>query len=269
MSPKRQPDNPVDVIEQRIRIRYAKRGRLRFASHRDFARALERSLRRAQVPIAHSAGFTPHPKVSYVGAAPTGASSEAEYAELALTRRVDPLWLREQLDAALPPGLDIVDCVEAAGGSLPDRIDASAWRLELPGVEEAALQAAVAAFLAADEVLVERLTKSGRKAVDARAAVQSAQVSRGAGEDVAGASDELVGDGCAILELVVRHVTPAVRPDDVLAALRLVADLVPPVPARATRLAQGQIDDGGRLADPLVLDRAATDPGGTPAAEAS
>jgi hypothetical protein len=56
---------------------------------------------------------------------------------------------------------------------------------------------------------------------------------------------------------VVRQATPAVRPDDVLAALRAVADLAPPGPPRATRLAQGRLDDTGRLADPLAADRAA------------
>jgi hypothetical protein len=48
-----------------------------------------------------------------------------------------------------------------------------------------------------------------------------------------------------------------VRPDDVLSALRVVADLVPPVPAKATRMAQGRLDDEGGLVDPLALDRAA------------
>ena len=74
---------------QRVRLRYAKRGRLRFTSHRDFARAFERALRRASVPMAYSAGFTPHPKISYMGAAPTGVASEAEYLEIGLARRVD------------------------------------------------------------------------------------------------------------------------------------------------------------------------------------
>ena len=70
----RQPDGPPPPpTVQKLRIRYAKRGRLRFASHRDLARTLERALRRAQVPMAFSAGFSPHPKISYVGAAPTGA----------------------------------------------------------------------------------------------------------------------------------------------------------------------------------------------------
>jgi radical SAM-linked protein len=63
---------------QKLRVRFAKRDRLRFTSHRDFQRAFERALRRARVPVAFSHGFTPHPKVSYAGAAPTGAASEAE-----------------------------------------------------------------------------------------------------------------------------------------------------------------------------------------------
>jgi radical SAM-linked protein len=63
-------------VVQRLRVRYAKRGRLRFTSHRDITRALERAVRRADVPVAFSAGFSPHPKISYVGAvAPTGVAS--------------------------------------------------------------------------------------------------------------------------------------------------------------------------------------------------
>ena len=80
---KRVPEGPPPPpVVQRLRLRYAKRGRLRFISHRDFARALERALRRADAPVAFSAGFSPHPKISYVGAAPTGAASEAEYLEV-------------------------------------------------------------------------------------------------------------------------------------------------------------------------------------------
>jgi radical SAM-linked protein len=114
---------------QRIRLRYAKRGPLRFTSHRDFARAFERALRRAAVPIAYSQGFTPHPKISYASAAPTGVASEAEYLEIGLQTEVDPEQLRLALDAALSPGLDVLDAVVATEGtSLADRIDAARWR---------------------------------------------------------------------------------------------------------------------------------------------
>ena len=242
----RQPGGPPPPpTVQKLRLRYAKRGRLRFASHRDLARALERALRRAQIPMAFSAGFSPHPKISYLGAAPTGAASEAEYVEIGLAERRDPEAVRAALDAALPPDVAVLECVEAAEGtgSLADRIDGARWRVELPGVDPAALHAAVAEFLARDVVEVPKRTKNGVRDVDARAAVVGAA-----------AADE---GGCAILQLVVRQVTPAVRPDDVLAALAAVADLRPPSPPRAVREAQGRLDDTGTVADPLGPDRAA------------
>jgi radical SAM-linked protein len=242
----RQPDGPPPPpTVQKLRIRYAKRGRLRFASHRDLARTLERALRRAQVPMAFSAGFSPHPKISYLGAAPTGSASEAEYLEIGLSVRRDPEAVRAALDAALPEEVAVLECVEAAEGtgSLADRIDTSVWRVELPGVSLQELQRAVEGFLAADVVTVAKRTKNGLRDIDAREAVTSASAAE--------------GDGCAILHVVVRQLTPAVRPDDVLAALAAVADLHPPLPARAVREAQGRLDDSGTVADPLGPDRAA------------
>jgi radical SAM-linked protein len=235
-----------------VRLRYAKRGRLRFTSHRDFARAFERALRRAEVPMAYSAGFTPHPKISYVGASPTGAASEAEYLEIGLARPVDLEQLRAALDAALPPGLDVLEAVEAGAGSLADRMEATAWRIELPGVSEAAAQAAVTDFLARAEVGVERLTKSGRRTVDARGPVLRMTAS--------GAAPDGGDHPHAIIEVVVRQVTPAVRPDDVVAALRATTGLAPAAPPVAVRLAQGPLDAQGAIGDPLAADRVPATP---------
>ena len=258
----RQPDGPPPPpVVQRVRLRYTKRGRLRFTSHRDIARAFERALRRAQVPMAFSAGFSPHPKISWVGAAPTGVASEAEYVELGLAARVDVEALRLALDASLPGGIDVVEVVEsAAGTSLPDRIEASHWLVRLPGVAPATAEAAVAAFLARDAVPVERLTKNGMRELDPRAAVVRLGVVASPGD--AGPSSAGPATGCATLDVVVRHVTPAVRPDDVLSGLRSVADLVPPVPPEATRYAQGPLTGPGEVGDPLAPDRITTEPGG-------
>jgi len=239
---------------QRIRLRYTKRGRLRFTSHRDFQRAFERALRRAEVPMAYSAGFTPHPKVSYANAAPTGTGSEAEYLEIALTAPRDPEQLRAQLDASLPDGLDVTDAVEARTSGFADRLTASVWELKLPGVDPAEAERAVAAFTEAEKVEVQRLTKNGMRTFDARPAVVSLEVATPEGATADGPNEQ----PCAILRLVVRHVTPAVRPDDVLSGLNAVADLAPPVPAAVTRLAQGLLDDEtGTVTDPLAPDREA------------
>ena len=254
--------NPAPPTVQRIRVRFAKRGRLRFLSHRDVARSVERAVRRAGVPVSHSHGFSPHPRISWIGAAPTGTASEAEYLEIGLTREVEPEVVRAALDAALPAGLDILDAVVAEPPALADRIDASQWRIVLPGVPEGALRAAVEALLVRDALVVERVMPAGRREIDVRAAVVSATVTAcddapaggpPAGDPPGGVTPEpdAAGSDCAILTAVVRQTTPAVRPDDVLGALDVVAGLKPPVPAKATRMAQGLLDDRGRLADPL------------------
>ncbi|SFB99260.1 TIGR03936 family radical SAM-associated protein [Streptomyces aidingensis] len=256
---------------QRIRLRYTKRGRLRFTSHRDFQRAFERALRRAEVPMAYSAGFTPHPKVSYANAAPTGTASEAEYLEIALAEPRDPETVRRLLDASLPPGLDVTEAVQARTSDFADRLAASCWELRLDGVRPEEAAAAVRSFLATETVEVRRQTKKGTRTFDARAAVMSLSVASGAGETAVagglpGGSDGPTDPACAILRLVVRHTTPAVRPDDVLSGLRSTADLAPPVPAAVTRLAQGPFDEEtGTVTDPFAPDRDA-DPAAPPTA---
>lgn len=240
------PDRDVAPTVQRLRLRYAKRGRLRFSSHRDFQRALERALRRADIPMAYSAGFSPHPKVSYANSAPTGVASEAEFVEIGVAERCDPDAVRDALDAALPLGLDVVEVVEARTPDFAKRLEASIWRIELPDVTVPEARSAVNVLLAADEVLVERLMKNGLRTFDARAAICC----------IDGPVASEVDPGCAILTVVVRHGTPSVRPDDVLSALRRVADLVPPKPPRVTRLAQGPLDEAGTsVTDPLAPDR--------------
>jgi len=271
----RMPDGPPPPpTVQKLRIRYAKRGRLRFTSHRDIQRAFERALRRARVPMAYSAGFTPHPKVSWAGAAPTGVASEAEYVEIGVTRPLVPAELAAALDRSLPADLDILEVVEAATPNLMERLEASVWEIRLPGIAPEAAAEAAATFRAAAEVPVERMTKNGLRTFDARAAVTAVEAVSGSGDASVPAGQGIVGEGggrddrpCAILRLVVRHLTPAVRPDDVLTGLGRVAGLVPPVPPQVTRLAQGPLRDGSdatpasvsveALSDPLDPDRAA------------
>ncbi len=223
---------------QRLRVRYAKRGRLRFTSHRDFSRAFERAVFRARIPMAYSSGFNPHPRISYAGASPTGAASEAEYLEIGLSEVVDPDDVRRSLAEALPDGLDVLEVVAAEGGSLADRLVASRWILVVDqSVAEA--ERAVAAFLAVESVPVERMTKKGMRSFDCRAAV----VSLGVREHATGAE----------LDLTLRHAVPAVRPDDVLTGLGEVTGFRPTTPPLLTRLRQGPLDETtGEVGDPLA-----------------
>lgn len=229
-----QPEQQAPPV-QRLRIRYAKRGRLRFTSHRDFSRAFERAVFRARLPMAYSSGFNPHPRISYAGAAPTGSASEAEYLEIALAQIVDPAAVHAELEEALPPGLDVLEVVVSPGGSLADRLEASRWEIRIAGEADAA-RTAVATFLAAAEVPVERMTKKGLRTFDCRSAVVALEVRDDAG---------------AVLDVVLRHGVPAVRPDDVLRGLAEVAGLDAGAAPLMTRLAQGPLTADGRVEDPL------------------
>ena len=104
-----------------------------------------------------------------------------------------------------------------------------------------ALGETVDRFLAADEALVERMTKKGMRTFDARGAVRSLVVLA-----------EAEGAGRTSLDVVLRHGTPAVRPDDVLRGLDAVAGLAAGEAPMMTRLAQGPLLESGAIGDPLA-----------------
>lgn len=241
MARKDPPQQPPPV--QRLRIRYAKRGRLRFTSHRDFSRAFERAVFRARIPMAYSSGFNPHPRISYAGAAPTGSASEAEYLEIALAEVLVPAEVHALLDEALPPGLDILQVAESPGGSLADRLEASRWRIDV-SAPISSTQGAVEAFLAADEVLVERMTKKGLREFDTRGAVLELAVGP------AGEREGMTFESA--FDLLLRHGVPAVRPDDVLSALAAVSGVAMGAAPLMTRVAQGTLEESGAIGDPLL-----------------
>ena len=237
---KRQPPNEAQPVVQKLRLRYAKSGRMRFASHRDFQRALERAVRRAELPIAFSGGFSPHPRISYANSAPTGAASEAEYVQLGMRAEVNADLVPDVLTAALPNGFAITQCVVSTSGSVADGLDASLWQLELRGVNRDQVRVALDQLKATPDVTVDRVTKSGVKQVQVGSAILESTVT--AMESIAGV------EACAILQVVVRHDTPAVRPEDVLTALVEYADLDEPASSVFTRLAQGPL-----TGDPITV----------------
>ncbi|HNA98324.1 MAG TPA: TIGR03936 family radical SAM-associated protein [Marmoricola sp.] len=220
---------------QRLRIQYAKRGRLRFTSHRDFSRAFERALFRARVPMAYSSGFNPHPRISFAGAAPTGSASEAEYLEIALAQVCDPAQLHQSLDQALPQGLDIIRVVPAGAGALADHLTGSIWTMELAGFDQDRVSSAVTDFLAQPAIEVERMTKKGLRTIDVRASVVALTYAGDTGQ----------------LLLTLRHSTPTVRPGDILVAMGKMSELDFSAVLQ-TRTHQGRLTESGQISDPLV-----------------
>ena len=150
----------------RLRIRYSKKGKVRFISHRDVARIWERALRRAGVSVAYSQGFSPRPKLSFGLALSTGHESEAEFLDLELSDE-DGDWtavrgedLAARLRAALPVGLDVVAIAPVEkGDSLQQAVTSCTWAIEVDDVDREYMDAWVAGVLSREEIVVERERK--------------------------------------------------------------------------------------------------------------
>jgi radical SAM-linked protein len=147
---------------------------VRFTSHRDAARMWERSLRRAELPVATSEGFTPRPKISFGLALPTGAESIAEYVDIELRQGIDAAavdlaTLPQRLSQALPNGFDVLVAAEREAGaeSLQEAVTSCTWELWSP-LLTAGDHAEACRLLEADELVLERERKGKRSADDVR-----------------------------------------------------------------------------------------------------
>lgn len=152
----------------RIRVRFAKVGKVRWTSHRDLARIWERAIRRVGLPVAYSQGFSPRPKVHFGLALSTGHESLAEYLDIDLdpdaAATPDPEHLDAllpRLSAALPVGIDAtaIGLIDGRAMSLQQAVTSCSWEIEIRGPEPEAVQASIASVLAASELPVTRERK--------------------------------------------------------------------------------------------------------------
>jgi radical SAM-linked protein len=122
---------------RKLRLRATKLGKIRFTSHRDLARVWDRALRRAEIPVASSQGFTPRPKISFGLALPTGAESIAEYVDVDLASELtdeEVAALPATLTPLLPDGFDVLVAAERppSSGSLQEVVTSCTWELWAP-----------------------------------------------------------------------------------------------------------------------------------------
>ncbi len=228
----------------RLRLRYTKLGKVRFLGHRDLARCLERALRRAEVPVARTGGFSPRAKVAFGLALPTGAESTAELLDLDLVEgvEVDLARLPDDLSAALPPGVDVVaaTAVPPGDGSLQHTVTSSEWEVALPGADPLELSAGVERALAASTLQCSVTRKGVQADVDLRPALLSLAV----------LLPVVIGDAARLhLELASAAGTGGrtVRPSEVVSALW------PHLGAGRVRRVAQWIDRDGERREPLPL----------------
>jgi radical SAM-linked protein len=222
-------------------------GKVRFTSHRDVARIWERGLRRAELPVAYTEGFSPRPRLSFGLALPTGCESLGEYLDADLAPADGSLVavdrLPARLDPCLPVGFDVQGAVAIEPGtpSLQQAVLSCTWRIEVTGVSPAELESRLTNALQRSELPITRIRKGQQEQFDLRPAVHSAEVT-GATESGASLVAELASQ------------PRSARPIDLVAALGDGLE-----PGRVCRTHQWTLVDGVRQ-EPILIAAAPPSP---------
>ncbi len=163
----------------RIIVKFEKRDEACFISHLDTQRLFQRAFRRADIPLAYSQGFNPHPIMSFASALSLGFSSGAEWLDVRLSEHVSCDEFIERVNASLPPCVKALKAVAAPEGypALTSVLKAAQYLVVAEADERAlsALEAAIPALLS-NPIIVQKKTKGGIKSVDIRPMVYRASV---------------------------------------------------------------------------------------------
>ena len=173
---------PNQTRAQRLRIKVGKLGDMALIGHLDFARLLDRAVRRAALPIAFTGGFHPGPRISPANALPLGLTSTGEIVDFELTQVIKPEEFESRVAAQLPEGIPLYS-VEQISLDLPSAtkcLDRAEYLLAVGIADEATSEAVaelpevswsdwLAQVLAAEQIMQTKTTKRGkRKEVDLR-----------------------------------------------------------------------------------------------------
>ena len=226
-----------------LRVRFGKCGKVRFTSHRDVARIWERALRRAEINVAYTQGFSPRPRVSFGLALATGQESQAEYLDVDLVDEPvgnHSVWaaeLGERLDRVLPEGIDVLatTTVDRSTDSLQQAVESCTWSIEINGVDTVQATRWVEDLLSREEIVVERERKGGVVSEDVRPQVLALGVT--------GATEH----GVRLLADLGTQ-PRALRPVELLAAID------PPLHARSVRRMHQWMSQGSERIEPLPAD---------------
>ena len=165
----------------RIIAAFQKNKEISYTSHLDVQRTLQRAFRRAELPLAYSKGFNPHPKLSFATALATGYTSDGEWFEVELDRSIEPQAFIERVNPALPDGMRVVEAFEADDSidTLSKLIRAARYELTVHfdgAVAQQDVRNALDSIMGSEPVIVDKKTKSGIKPTDIRPDILEASV---------------------------------------------------------------------------------------------
>lgn len=153
----------MDDPSCRYRICFAKNEAMRFISHLDLHRALERTFRRAQLPLAYSKGYNPRPRINLASALPLGMMGECELVDVWLTEPIPIETFMASIEQAAPPGLVFLNVkrIDLRAPTLQSQLVSTVFRIRLEnGPSQTELQMRIDNLMAATSLPRSRRGKS-------------------------------------------------------------------------------------------------------------
>ena len=168
----------------KIRIKFRKSGVMKFIGHLDIMRYFQKAMRRADIDICYSEGFSPHQIMSFAAPLGVGITSDGEYLDIEVHESKSTKEAMADLNATMVEGVEITGYVK-----LPDNaktamslVAAADYKLffkegyEVPFTTTEARQAILDYFITPSEVLITKQTKKSEKIMDLKQLVYDFQV---------------------------------------------------------------------------------------------
>ena len=153
-------------------LRYKRGESIKYVSHLDFVRVFGRAFRRAELPIAHSEGFNPHPLLTFALPLSVGYTSECELMEFVMEKELSEAEIKEKLQNAMPVGIEITGVYK--GKTRMKKLDNALYIVKPENIPDD-----IKAFLSLECILIEKKTKSGIKETDIRGDIKNITIKDG------------------------------------------------------------------------------------------
>ena len=159
------------MVPESVRIRFSKKGRLRYISHLDLCRTMVTAMTRAKIPMWYTEGFNPHPKLVFTQPLPLFAESECEYLDIKIVEPMSHNEIRDRMREAFTPEL-YTEIVYTPKTKFSD-IAYACYRIDIKGYDKELL-------LGDGELIAEKKGKDGKvKTWDIRPMVKEAKIKNG------------------------------------------------------------------------------------------
>ncbi len=156
----------------KARIKFRKNGVMKFIGHLDIMRYFQKAIRRAEIPIAFTSGYSPHMIMSFANPLGVGLTSDGEYFDIELTESIASKEAVRRLNEQMVDGMEIVSFVQIPDDKKSKGMSIVAGADYLSSVKNGSLPEDLAekleAFYAQNEICVVKKTKKSEKEVDIR-----------------------------------------------------------------------------------------------------